>query len=284
MKKRICVIGACNLDLVGRCDHNFRLGDASEGSYRIQAGGVGRNLAQGLHQAGHVVDFVSVLGEDVFGEVLEKELLEQTFSFHKITRPRSDLFLGLEKQDGELYGALADMQGIEDLKFEELPQKALDRADALVLDCCLSEALLGEICSVYGEKPIYVDGVSVDRVGRIHSFLHCVHLLKLNQAELRSLTALQDVNQAIEELLKRGLGAVLLSLGEEGFLYKSRNLERRAKKEAEEIVSTLGAGDALFSAFIAGQMHGIAIEEAMETALESALLTLKSYDSWKGHA
>lgn len=284
MKKRICVIGACNLDLVGRCDHDYRPGDASEGRYRLQSGGVGRNLAQGLHQAGHVVDFVSVLGEDVFGEILEKELQEQDFSFHKVSRPRSDLFLGLEKQDGELYGALADMQGIEDLGFSELPHELLDQADALVLDCCLSEELLGQLCTQYGAKPIYVDGVSIDRVGRICPFLEHVHLLKINRAEQMSLTALGYIDQAMEELLQQGLGGILLSLGEEGLLYKNKNMERRARKEAEVILSTLGAGDALFSTFIASELDEKPIDEIMEAALHRALSTLTTYDSWKGHS
>ena len=269
--KKICVVGACNLDLVGRCYENFRSGDASEGELRIQHGGVGRNLAKGLSGAGVDVDFISVLGEDFLGKEVEEELLRENFVFYKISRERSDLFIGLEEQDGELYGALADMRSIESLGFSELPFSVLKSADALVLDCCLSEDLLAELCHYFQDRRIYVDGVSIDRVGRILPSLCRVHLLKLNQMEACQLTGKEDCYEAVSSLLDQGVGSVLLSLGKEGVLHGSRDGFLRKQREAKVTYSSLGAGDALFSGFISGEMEGLSLEQSLERALDFAL-------------
>lgn len=271
--KKICVIGACNLDLVGRCYENFRFGDASEGEIRYQSGGVGRNLAKALSDSGLDVDFISVLGEDFLGKETEKGLHQEGFTFHKISRPKSDLFIGLEK-DGELYGALADMRAIESLEFSELPLSILERADALVLDCCLHEDLLHKLCRHFHEKRIYVDGVSIDRVGRVIPSLSYIHLLKINQWEASKLTGKKDPHEAASILLEKGMKAVLLSLGKEGVLYQSRDCFLRKKREAKA-ASSLGAGDALFSGFISGEMEGLSLDESLERALDFALNILE---------
>lgn len=282
MKKHVCVLGACNYDLVGRCFTAYRAGDASEGTIRLQPGGVGRNLAQGIWKMGHEVDFISVLGEDLFGQELEKELQGQEFTFHKISRNQSDVFLGLEDLQGELYGSLADMRGIESLSLSEVPLSLLEDAQVLVLDCCLSQAFLEELFTHFPHKKIFVDGVSVDRVGRILPFLKHVHLLKVNLAEARALTGEHGEEDIIKKLLELGLHAVLLSLGPRGIRYEDREICLQKKEEAHELLSTLGAGDALFSALIGALLDEFPIEAAIEKGLDSAVETLNHFGSWKG--
>lgn len=94
-------------------------------------------------------------------------------------------------------------------------------------------------------------------------------LVKPNLAELeamadRSLPTIGAAIDAATELLGRGAGAVLVSLGPDGALYLAAGgAVSHVEAEIDDPVSTVGAGDALLAGFLASGADASALPEAI---------------------
>ncbi|HYN70517.1 MAG TPA: PfkB family carbohydrate kinase, partial [Candidatus Eisenbacteria bacterium] len=94
-------------------------------------------------------------------------------------------------------------------------------------------------------------------------------LVKPNLAELeamadRSLPTIGAAIDAATELVGRGAGAVLVSLGPDGALYvDAAGAVSHAEAEIDDPVNTVGAGDALLAGFLAGGADAAALPEAV---------------------
>jgi 1-phosphofructokinase len=94
-------------------------------------------------------------------------------------------------------------------------------------------------------------------------------LIKPNAEELaelagRPLNRLRDVLEAATEVRKRGVGTVLVSLGADGALLVGADEVLHGWARAEQVRSTVGAGDATLAGYLAG---GGAGREALVNAL-----------------
>src|SRR5207249_328193 len=83
-----------------------------------------------------------------------------------------------------------------------------------------------------------------------------VSLIKPNGAELeelvkRPLATVGDVVTAARELIARGCGAVLVSLGPDGAVFVDADTTAHAEASVDGVVNTVGAGDALLAGFLA---------------------------------
>jgi 1-phosphofructokinase len=81
-------------------------------------------------------------------------------------------------------------------------------------------------------------------------------LVKPNTAELeelvgRSLSTVGDVVTAAREIITRGCRSVLVSLGPDGALLVDAQTASHAESSVDDIVNTVGAGDALLAGFLA---------------------------------
>lgn len=99
-------------------------------------------------------------------------------------------------------------------------------------------------------------------------------LLKPNAEELaelvgRALPSLGAVIDAARELLQRGVGAVLVSLGPEGALLVAGDRSVHAQPPPIRVASTVGAGDCALAGFLAASTAPVAVDD--ETALAEAV-------------
>ncbi|MFP8965175.1 1-phosphofructokinase [Pokkaliibacter sp. CJK22405] len=96
-------------------------------------------------------------------------------------------------------------------------------------------------------------------------------LIKPNVEELeqwagRELPEQQDQEQAVREMLKQGITHVVLSDGEKGVRWYSREGAWQAISPKIDVVSTVGAGDSL----VAGLTHGLVARQAIPEVLRLA--------------
>jgi 1-phosphofructokinase len=103
--------------------------------------------------------------------------------------------------------------------------------------------------------------------------------IKPNRAELeqfaRNRLATDDDTITIsKQLIARGLGLVIVSLGAEGSLYIARNQILRASLPAIEPASTVGAGDAMVAGIIAAVCENAALENIARLATAFAVAKL----------
>ena len=95
-----------------------------------------------------------------------------------------------------------------------------------------------------------------------------VDLIKPNRAELeallaRRLSTLGDVIRAAAGVVAGGVLGVLVSLGSDGAVYVDAAGASHADARIDDVVNTVGAGDALLAGFLAGGANRDALAEAV---------------------
>jgi 1-phosphofructokinase family hexose kinase len=98
-------------------------------------------------------------------------------------------------------------------------------------------------------------------------------IIKPNRAELseligRTLTDATSVVAAARELLARpsGPGTVIVSMGGDGALFVNRREALLAHPVPTELISTVGAGDAMVAGIVAAQIAGLALADCARLA------------------
>ena len=95
-----------------------------------------------------------------------------------------------------------------------------------------------------------------------------VALIKPNRTELeelvgRPLATVGDVVAAARELIEGGCESVLVSLGADGALYVDADVASHAEARIEDVVNTVGAGDALLAGFVAAGGGDVGLANAI---------------------
>ena len=98
-------------------------------------------------------------------------------------------------------------------------------------------------------------------------------MIKPNRAELEqlvgcTLSTIGEVAGAARTLIDRGCDAVLVSLGADGALHVDADAAMHAEAPIDDVVNTVGAGDALLAGFVAsgGGRAGLATAIAWSVA------------------
>jgi ribokinase len=104
--------------------------------------------------------------------------------------------------------------------------------------------------------------------------LELVDLLTPNQTELAVLAGLRTddddgIEAASRSLLERGVGRVLVTLGERGALLVESEGASAFAARSVRAVDTTGAGDAFNAGLVAGLAEGRALEDAIELGLRA---------------
>lgn len=281
----ILVIGGANVDLSGRSSAAFIAADSNPGEILQSAGGVARNIAENLSRLGRKVSLISIIGDDAKGRFLAQHSRAVGIDCsHLITHPSgsTSCYLSLQNEQGQLIGAIADMDLIDQLTPALLQSKlaALKSAAVLVVEANLPAATLAWLAQQKLPAQLVADAVSATKAPRLAPLLPALDLLKLNRAEALALlnksanTACSD-RELIDSLLELGVRTILLSMGEQGVLWASEaQIYRRAAPKVS-LVGDNGAGDALLAGYLHSARLSTAIKHRLGFALGCAAVTLE---------
>ena len=113
-------------------------------------------------------------------------------------------------------------------------------------------------------------GVAIDTSAEALAAAVCagVALIKPNLSELetlvgRPLATIGEAASAAREVIARGCHAVLLSLGPDGALFVDNGTASHAEAPIDDVLNTVGAGDALLAGFLAAGGGAGALGEAV---------------------
>jgi pseudouridine kinase len=250
------VIGACNIDVLGYSGNKLIKNESNVGEVVVSLGGVAKNIAENLHNLGMNTTFLTQIGQDGFENYARQYLLEIGLDIsHSFITDKSNIFLGLFTKDGEFDLGVNDLSSIEGLTPENFYDldTYIDSYDFLVFDTNLNEKVLVYLIEKYKHKTIFVDGVSQTKVKRIKQVLACIDVIKLNYLELNALleTKTCDIIKGIKELYNSGVKNIIITSGKDSIYYNIHNEIYDIKVlEPKKIISSNGAGDALFSGVI----------------------------------
>jgi pseudouridine kinase len=282
----ILVIGACNIDIIGKSNEKLINSESNIGEVSISLGGVAKNIANNLYNLGANVSFLTLIGSDNFANMQKMELDKIGIDYLSSIKRNvtSSVYLAVHDSNADLNVGINDMKNIEALTpkdFIEL-DAYIELFDHLVFDTNLSEETLTYLIDKYKHKKIYVDGVSQSKVKRIAKVIQHIDLLKINQYELNAILKIDncDIILGIKQLLNLGLKNCIVSHSDEPITYNINNqIYQSNTNKKENIVSTMGAGDALFSGTIYYLVNGKNMHDAVNFGKIVADKTLEVYEA-----
>ena len=214
--------------------------------------GVGYNITKALSTLGNQVDFASLIGTDDNGDLVRKAL--------KADGIGDDLILSTQDETAQsviIYDPQGKRQIHTDLKDIQDTAFPLSRAED-----ALSQADLAVICNINFARPLLQAAKDAGKwvatdVHALSSLDDDYNLDYLEAADILFLSdeALTDPPETvIRRIFKRfAPKIVVIGLGAEGALLGVRRdgfVGRFPAVHTREVVNTIGAGDALFSAFL----------------------------------
>mmetsp|Transcript_113089 Transcript_113089/g.292441 ORF Transcript_113089/g.292441 Transcript_113089/m.292441 type:complete len:590 (+) Transcript_113089:88-1857(+) len=283
---RICNIGACFTDLIAYGPRMPKPGETVHGTkFSTGFGGKGANQAVQAARLGAEVMMISKVGDDKFGDDTLHNFEQQGVDAQHVTRATNVASgvapITVDETTGQ--NSIIIIPGA----LDTLSAADAEAARAEIRGCCLLMAQL--------EAPLgaTLAALSVAREEGVTTLLNTAPARQLpdqiwplcdiicpNEPELRELTGLptgteEEVAAAAQELLKKGAGKVLVTLGERGCALFTPGAEPLfALARAAEARDTTGAGDSFLGALAARMAAGAELREAMAWANEVAAVSV----------
>lgn len=282
------VIGAMNLDILATAGQSVLSDDSTPGQVFFCAGGVGRNIAEGLCRLSVDTLFYSAVGNDPAGRQL-LALCESaglgTDNVDIVTECTTPVYVSMNSSNGHLLHAVSDMSLFEEHQWQ-LPGSLSDTAEdagICVIDANLPESVIKQVAAISGKTQLVAEAVSVSKCRRLAGVLSRLALLKVNLQEAAVLTGCELPASAQilgHALLAMGPQKVLITLGEDGVVLYERGAgtiaEFKMPAQPADIVNVNGAGDAMLAGFIAAQLHGFDTPVCLKWGALAARFSLES--------
>ena len=267
MAGKIVILGVFVADTAYRADRPPRMGETILGNkFALGPGGKGSNQAVAAARAGGDVHFISRLGQDAFADMALKTWAEAGVS--PVVTQDPDSFTGaayifVEEASGDnaiiiCPGAAGDIS-VADV---EAQRDLIVGATAFVTQL---------------EQPMEAaeHGLTIAREAGVITILNPAPAAKIptsmlalcdfvtpNESEAEGITgvpvnSLQDAENAADVLLSKGVGAALITLGENGVYFKNSETSAHIPAiVAGPVLETTGAGDAFNGGFACALADG----------------------------
>ena len=267
MAGKIVILGVFVADTAYRADRPPRMGETILGNkFALGPGGKGSNQAVAAARAGGDVHFISRLGRDAFADMALKTWAEAGVS--PVVTQDPDSFTGaayifVEEASGDnaiiiCPGAAGDIS-VADV---EAQRDLIEGATAFVTQL---------------EQPMEAaeHGLTIAREAGVITILNPAPAAKIptsmlalcdfvtpNESEAEGITgvpvnSLQDAENAADVLLSKGVGAALITLGENGVYFKNSETSAHIPAiVAGPVLETTGAGDAFNGGFACALADG----------------------------
>jgi len=278
---RVAVLGIFAADLVFRASRQPAIGETLIGSnYTIGTGGKGSNQAIAAARAGTIVSFISKIGRDDFGDMALASWKREGINprvLQSEDQPTGAACIFVNEKNGE--NAIIVVPG------------AAATVDEAFIDACGEIIAASRVFVTQLEQPVAAAkrGLEIARKAGVITVLNpapaaplpddiyalCDYIIP-NENEAASLAGVKvatadDARKAGDFFLKKGARAALITLGEKGAIFHSRDRSAfLAAFYAGRAVDTVGAGDAFVGAFAAALAREMEPLEAARSASAAA--------------
>lgn len=286
-KKKIVVVGSLNMDAVINVENIPRAGETVMGSdVEKVPGGKGANQAYAAGKLGGNVTMLGVVGDDEDGKTLVDSLRQEAGVETQWILRDSDAGTGTAyiyvQSDGN--NCIVVSPGANhrcDLKYVKEQEKQLRESDILLTQFEIpieTVAYALKTAKKMGNQvilnPAPAPGILTPEL------LKYVDILTPNETELEIITgrkwdaSLEDLEQMCKLLLDKGVGCVIVTLGEEGCFLAGKEFKHFPAYKAEA-VDTTAAGDTFSGALAVMLAEKKTMEEAIEFAMKASAITVQ---------
>lgn len=231
-------------------------------------GGAPANVLVALQNLGIKTAFIGKVGDDTQGHFL-KETLEKYKVNTKGLVIDKDFFTTLafvSLKNGEREFAFARKPGAdtqlrkEEVNIEIIKNSKIFHFGSLSLTdessrsatlFAISEAKKNNILISY--DPNYralLWNSKENAIEKMRSVIKYVDIMKISDEETELLTDEKNPSKAGEILLNQGVSCVVITLGENGAIFKTKDFEIQLKGKERKVVDTTGAGDSFWGAIL----------------------------------
>ncbi len=284
---RICVVGSTNMDLNSYVKRLPRKGETIHGQrFEISYGGKGANQAVMAAKLGAAVSMVTRVGEDVFGRDALSNFAAHGIDTSQI-RTCADTSTGVAAitidQDGNNTIVVTPGANFQVSVADVEAAKSMIR-QAQVVICQLeipSEATLAALRMGREAGAITLFNPAPAQADLPPEFYAVSDIFCPNETEAATLTGMpvttmEEAEAAAKELLRRGAGTVILTLGERGSFLVTPTKSVMVPSTPVKAVDTTGAGDAFVGSVAFFLARGLSLEDAMNRANRIAAISVKS--------
>jgi len=277
----VCVVGAANIDLISYVPRLPRIGETLHGSsFQMGYGGKGANQAVMAAKLGARVTMVCKLGQDVFGEGTLENFREHGVDTTHVTFTEY-AFSGVAPiaVDPEGRNAIIIVTGANDLlSLDDLERARPAIAASDVVVCQLElpvETTLAALRIAREESVRTIFNPAPAREELPEELYRLSDVICPNEPETELLTGMPAGQEAARQLLARGAGSVVLTLGDRGCLVVDGEGATHVPVEQVRAVDTTGAGDAFVGALATFLAAGRSLVDAAERANAVAALSVQ---------
>jgi ribokinase len=286
-RPKICVVGSSNIDLIAYAPRLPKLGETVTGSdFKTGFGGKGANQAVMAAKLGGAVTIIAKLGEDLFGQDIRKNFVEQSIdTTYLYTTP--DSFTGVapiwvEESSGN--NAIIVAAGANNLLTPEDVENArvaLTTAQVLVCqweirtDTVLTALRIAHeagVTTIFNPAPAHTE---IPAELYSHIDILCPNESETERLTGMAVTSIEQATAAAQALLRRGPRTIILTLGERGSLLVTAEANQHIPAPSVQAVDTTGAGDAFVGSLAYYLAEGQPITEAMQRANRIAALSVQ---------
>lgn len=284
----VVVVGGVNVDIGGRSYAPLVDADSNPGTVTISLGGVGRNIAHNLRLMDVDVRFLTAYGDDLNGQRFVTSCTELGIDITrslKVPGESTSSYLYLANNKGEMALAISDMEICKKITPDYLASNLslLQGACIVVADANIpQESLnyLAENCT----SPLFVDPVSTTKAQKLIPILSSIHTLKPNILEAALLSGVtivndNDIEKAAENILKKGVQRVFISMGARGVYAASSEETYWIPSIPGKMVNTTGCGDAFTAALVWAYLNDNSLENSGRAGLAAGSIAMESQDT-----
>ena len=282
--KKITVIGSLNIDFVVEVKHMPVAGETilTDG-FTLVPGGKGANQAFALGRMGANVTMLGAVGKDAYGDVLLKNLVQADVDISHVAHTDLPTGIALISVDETGNNSIIVIQGANRSVTREYIDSKMDilkASDVVILQLEIPLETVVYVATIAKQlgKTVILDPAPAPSY-LSDELLQQLDIIKPNELELAALTNMTNIRDNLEEacnqLLNRGVGCVLASIGSDGVFVAMKDKQPRIFPcEQVPVVDTTAAGDSFTAAIAFAITNGEDIYSAAQFANQIATVVI----------
>ena len=280
--KNILVIGSANIDLTIQTDRMPKLGETVAGhGFSMNSGGKGANQAVAAAKLGGDVKFLGVIGNDTYGEKLLADLRKSGVFFEGITAdgvPTGTACITVVNGDN----FIVLNPGANDLLTPEIIEEKAElirKSDYVImqLEIPVDSVLRAAVIAKDAGTSVVLNPAPVKELP--DEIYRLIDIMIPNEYEAMLLTGISTDNEqgcraAVEDLRKKGVKTVIITLGDRGCVYNDGDRIIFHPAGKADVVDTTSAGDSFIGALCCKLASGNSLPESIDYATKVAAVTV----------
>jgi len=285
IKPKITVMGSFVVDLMARAPQLPVPGETVKGSaFKLGPGGKGSNQAVAAQRLGAEVTMITKIGNDPFGEIALNNFINEgmntSFIFRSEEHATGAALIMVDEVTGQnkIVVTLGACECITEEEIESA-RDAIESADIVLTQLETNLDAVEKTVDIAFNKGVKVVLNPAPAQLIPARILQKVYILTPNEIEVSILTgisinSIEDASKAARQLMKKGVGNVIITLGDKGAYVATEEKEKLLPCIDLPVVDTTGAGDAFNGGLVTALAEGKDIIEAVEFANAVASLSV----------